>query len=157
MHPNQKLLEDFYAAFNRKDGPAMVAAYADDVHFSDPVFPDLKGAEAKGMWKMLCGSAKDLTVEASRISADDTQGRAHWEAHYTFSVTGRKVHNIIDATFRFKDGRIVDHVDSFDFWRWSRLALGLPGVLLGWSPVVRNKVRGTARASLEKYLAGQKG
>ena len=38
-------------------------------------------------------------------------GRAHWEADYTFSSTGRKVHNVIDATFEFEGGLIRAHRD----------------------------------------------
>ena len=52
-------------------------------------------------------------------------------------------------------GQIVRHKDRFDFWRWSRQALGAPGVLLGWTPVIRNKVRGQAAANLRKFLERQ--
>ena len=45
------------------------------------------------------------------------------------------------AAFRFEDGLIIDHRDSFDFWKWTRMALGVPGTLLGWSPIVQGKVR----------------
>jgi hypothetical protein len=75
-----------------------------------------------------------------------------WEAWYTFSRTGRKVHNIIDASFEFKDGKILVHQDTFDFWRWTRQALGMPGILLGWTPFMRNKVRVTARNGLKKFM-----
>lgn len=154
-HPNEDKLRSFYEAFGRRDGDAMAAAYADDARFSDPVFPDLDARGVRGMWRMLCGQAKDLRIEASGFEADDRTGRAHWEAWYTFSKTGRKVHNVIDATFRFDDGRIVHHVDSFDFWRWSRMALGAPGVLLGWTPIIRGAVRKTAAKGLAAYLAKQ--
>src|SRR5437868_888017 len=82
----------------------------------------------------------------SKVVADDSAGSAHWEARYTFSTTGRFVHNIIDAKFTFRDGKIASHTDSFDFWRWSRQALGGAGLVLGWSPMLRNKVRATAAA-----------
>ena len=75
------------------------------------------------------------------------------EATYTFAATGRRVHNVIDAEFRFENGLIIEHTDRFDFWRWSRMALGAPGMLLGWTPIVRNKVRGQARAGLDAFLA----
>ena len=39
------------------------------------------------------------------VEADDRQGRAHWEAHYRFGAAGRQVHNVIDGSFRFRDGR----------------------------------------------------
>ena len=44
--PNETLIERFYGAFAEKDGAAMASCYAPDVRFSDPVFPDLRGAEA---------------------------------------------------------------------------------------------------------------
>lgn len=94
-----------------------------------------------------------LTLEVSGIGADDTRGRAHWDARYTFSATGRKVLNRIDAAFEFRDGRIVRHVDRFDFWRWSRQALGLPGLLLGWSAALREKVRARAAKGLADFKA----
>jgi ketosteroid isomerase-like protein len=147
-------IQGFYEAFQRRDGGAMAACYHPDVRFSDPVFPDLRGARAGAMWQMLCASAKDLAIEPSGVSFADGVGRAHWEARYTFSVTGRPVHNVIDATFRFADdGRIVEHTDVFDFWRWSRQALGWRGWALGWTPIVRNAVRGQAKKGLDAWLA----
>ncbi|MEZ4405883.1 MAG: nuclear transport factor 2 family protein [Polyangiales bacterium] len=153
MHPNEKLIHDFYEAFAKRDGEAMAALYHPEVVFSDPVFPGLKGKRAGDMWRMLTERGKDLRVEHSGVSADDTSGRAHWEAWYTFSATGRSVHNVIDATFRFKDGKIIGHTDRFDFWRWSRQALGPVGLLLGWTPIVQNKVRAQAAKGLDQFEA----
>ena len=152
MHPNAALLQRFYEAFARLDGAEMAAAYAPDVRFSDPVFPDLEGERAGGMWRMLTGRAADLRVEASGIEAGPERGRAHWEAWYTFSLTGRRVHNVIEARFEFRDGLIVRHEDQFDFWRWSRQALGPAGLLLGWTPLVRNRVRAEAAKGLAEFM-----
>lgn len=151
MHENARLVTEFYEAFARRDAEAMVRAYADDVRFSDPVFPELKGERARDMWRMLCERGKDLEIEFRDVRADDAKGSAHWEARYTFSVTGRSVHNVIDASFVFSGGKIVEHVDSFDLWRWTRMALGPTGTLLGWTPLVQNKVRKTAEKGLEAY------
>lgn len=156
MHPNEALIRRFYEAFARRDADAMVACYAPDVHFTDPAFGDLHGPRAGAMWKMLCGRAPELKVEASNFSADDRAGAAHWEAWYPFSATKRRVHNVIDARFEFRDGLIVRHVDSFDFWRWSRQALGAPGLLLGWSGMLQNKVRGQAVKGLDAFMAAAK-
>ena len=83
-----------------------------------------------------------------------TDHSAHWEPTYLFSATGRVVHNVIDARFEFDaQGLISRHTDRFDFWRWSRQALGAPGLLLGWSPFLRAKVRAQAAASLRRFLA----
>jgi ketosteroid isomerase-like protein len=153
MHANAELLLAFYQAFNRRDAEAMAACYTPDVIFEDPAFGVLHGDEARDMWRMLCARAADLQVTVTDIEADDTRGSARWEALYTFTQTGRKVHNSIEARFGFRDGRISTHHDSFDFWRWSRQALGTPGLLLGWSGMLRGKVRTQARANLERYRA----
>lgn len=154
MSPDHtQVIRSFYEAFARRDGEAMSALYHPRITFSDPVFPHLVGPQAGAMWRMLCGRANDLEVTYRDVEADEQRGRAHWEARYTFSATGRKVHNIIEARFRFSEGRIIEHVDTFDFWRWSRMAIGPMGVLLGWSPLVRNKVRSQARRGLESFMA----
>lgn len=152
MHKNEQLITDFYTAFSKRDAEAMAACYAPDVRFSDPVFQDLRGEMAGRMWRMLCARGKDLTLVFSGIQADDERGRAHWEADYTFSATGRHVHNVIDATFTFRGGKILTHTDSFDLHGWTRQALGPAGLLLGWTSFLQNKVRRTAMDGLEKFV-----
>jgi ketosteroid isomerase-like protein len=150
MPVSRDLVTSFYEAFARRDGDAMVACYHPDVVFSDPVFPDLRGSRAGEMWRMLCARGKDLVIELGDVSADGST--AHWEAKYTFSGTGRKVHNVIDATFKFKDAKIVEHRDSFDLWRWAGMALGAKGTLLGWTPLVKGAIRKTAANSLAQWI-----
>jgi len=150
MHAHAELIARFYAAFARRDWAGMAACYHPEVHFSDEVF-DLHGADAGLMWRMLCTNGRDLVLEVRDIAADDAGGSAHWDARYTFSATGRKVLNRIDARFEFRDGLIVRHVDRFDFWRWSRQALGAPGLLLGWSGALRGKVRAKAAKGLADF------
>jgi ketosteroid isomerase-like protein len=150
---NDELIERFYGAFAQRDGAAMAACYAPDVHFSDPVFTDLHGPEAGAMWRMLTERGTDLRVELLEHSAEGDGGSAHWRAHYTFTETGRSVVNDVRATLRFGDGLIADHVDDFDFHRWSRQALGPSGLLLGWTPLLRSAVRRKARAGLEAFMA----
>jgi ketosteroid isomerase-like protein len=149
-HPNAALVRRFYDAFARRDGEAMAACYSDDVTFQDQAF-SLTGKDAGDMWRMLTESAKDLTIEASEIDADDSTGRAHWVATYTFSATGRRVVNDIRAQFRFKDGRIVEHRDTFDFAKWARQALGLSGLLLGWTSWLQKQVQGRAAKGLASW------
>lgn len=152
MHTNQKLIEDFYSRFAARDAGGMTSCYAEDVEFTDPVFT-LRGREVGAMWDMLCKAGKDLVITVSDVHADATQGQARWEACYTFTATGRRVHNRVIATFRFENGRIRSHRDDFSFWRWSAMALGPVGLVLGWSPSLRNRVRRTARHGLEKFIA----
>ena len=153
MHDNAALLNRFYTAFANRDGDTMAACYHPEAEFTDPVFPKLEGKEPGAMWRMLTSRADDLVIRFSGVDANDASGTAHWEADYTFSATGRFVKNVIDAQFTFQDGLIRTHVDTFDFWRWSRMALGPTGLLLGWTPIVKNKVRGQAGAQLQKFIA----
>ena len=152
-HPNDELIQRFYAAFAAHDGAGMAACYAPDVEFSDPVFPDLKGHRAGAMWQMLTENPGDLKIELLEHEADDERGSGHWQADYLFSQTGRSVHNDIRAEFRFRDGLISEHHDSFDFHRWAGQALGPMGKLLGWTPIVRNGVRKKAGERLDEYVA----
>jgi ketosteroid isomerase-like protein len=153
-HPHADLIRSFYSAFDARDGATMAAAYAPDVHFSDPVFQDLHGPEAGAMWIMLTGRAKDLSVRLVTHEAHDHRGSAHWVADYTFAATGRRVHNDVHAEFTFVGGLIHTHHDRFSFYGWTRQALGPIGVALGWSPIVQGKVRRQAREGLDAAMAG---
>ena len=101
---------------------------------------------------MLCVSAQGLEITVSGIRADEHTGAAHWEARYTFSQTGRKIHNKIDAAFQFANGKIIAHRDTFDLWRWARMALGVKGILFGWLPSLQAKIRSEANKRLELFM-----
>lgn len=153
MHPNEQLIHQFYKSFQTKDFKTMQNLYRDDAGFSDPVFRNLNAKEVRAMWEMLISASTDLKIEYNDVSADGRTGKCMWQAWYTFTTTGRKVHNVVHASFAFRDGKILSHYDKFDFWRWSKMALGTPGLLLGWTSIIRNKVRKTARGRLQKFMA----
>jgi ketosteroid isomerase-like protein len=157
MPNGEELIERFYGAFARHDGAAMAGCYTPDVVFSDPVFGTLRGPQAGAMWRMLTGRAKDLHVELLERAAGSDHGSARWRATYTYTQTGRPVVNDVRATFRFADGRIAEHADAFSFHAWARQALGTPGLLLGWTPVLRATVRRRARQALDDYMAAPPG
>jgi hypothetical protein len=141
---NQATIERFYEAFGQCNGAAMTACYAPGAHFRDPAFGDLEGDDVGAMWRMLTGRATDLKIELHEHEAGEETGSAHWIARYTFS-TGRPVVNDIQASFRFdSDGRIVDHVDKFDFRNWAKQALGPSGHLVALLPPLRSKARAKA-------------
>lgn len=154
MTPNESLITHFYTCFQNKDIKGMQDCYADQAVFNDPAFGPLNAAEVRGMWAMLIGSSKDMRIEFSAVKADEQAGTAtaHWDAYYTFSKTGNKVINRIDSSFVIKDGKILRHTDSFDFHTWAKQALGLSGLLLGWTSFLKTKVRKTAAGSLHSYL-----
>ncbi|WP_285423263.1 nuclear transport factor 2 family protein [Pseudomonas sp. efr-133-TYG-103a] len=149
------LISRFYEAFNRLNAEAMAACYSDNVVFSDPVFGELRGRDAGDMWRMLTSRAKDFSLRYDTVRADERTGGAHWVATYLFSQTGRTVVNDIQARFVFRDGKICEHHDHFDLWRWSRQALGAKGTLLGWTPLVQNAIRAQAQKGLKAFQAGR--
>ena len=105
------------------------------------------------MWEMLCRNAKDFSLTFSDIQLlDEEYATCRWTAVYTFSKTGRRVTNNIKAHLRIQNGLITEHTDQFNFHRWSRQALGLPGLLLGWSGYLKNKVKANARKNLERFM-----
>lgn len=148
------LLARFYSAFAQHDWATMGACYHPEAQFSDPVFPHLDAAHVRAMWKMLLISGTDLRVEFRVIEETATEGRVEWDAWYTFGATVRKVHNRVSSTLVLKDGLILVQKDSFNFWCWSRQALGISGLLLGWSSMLRGKVRGMAAKRLAKAMGG---
>ncbi len=153
MNSNQQVIERFYTAFQKLDYATMQSCYSDEILFNDPAFGLLQGADAKGMWEMLCKNAKNFSLTYSNIQfLDEEYATCNWIATYTFSKTGRKVVNNIKAHLRIVDGLIIEHTDQFDIWKWSRQALGLPGLLLGWSGYMKSKIRVNAHKSLEKFM-----
>ncbi len=150
---NEKVINSFYKAFAKGKANEMVSHYHPDVVFEDPVFGQLKGDDAKSMWKMLIERSKgNLKVTYSDVKVVRNTGEAKWEAVYPFGSEKRMVHNKISAEFEFKDGKIIKHSDRFDLWKWSRMALGFKGLLLGWSPLVQNKVKSQSKSLLKKYM-----
>jgi ketosteroid isomerase-like protein len=144
------LLVRFYTALAARDAAAMAACYHPQVHFSDPVFPDLDAAGVKAMWSMLLERGTDLRITFRVVEENAVHGVGACDAWYTFTATGRAVHNRISGSFEFRDGLIYRQQDRFNFWRWSRQALGWRGLLLGWTSFLQRKIQSTAA----KQLAG---
>jgi hypothetical protein len=147
------LVEGFYAAFGRRDHGVMAASYAPTARFSDPVFQSLTGPRIGTMWRMLCERATDLRVECGPVHLAGDTARVEWQAWYTYSATGRRVHNRIAASLRLEHGLIHRHDDVFDLYRWARQALGIKGLVLGWAPPVQRAIRRQAIRSLDAFAA----
>ena len=154
----KRTIERLYAAFSNLDGAGMEACYAERARFEDEAFTLSGQRQIGAMWRMLCDGARmqgiaHWRLEVRDVRANAAKGRAHWEARYLYGPGRRKVHNRVDAEFEFDDdGLIVRHRDRFGMWNWSRQALGLPGLLLGWTPWLRAKVRRQAGQQLQRYV-----
>lgn len=145
------LLHTFYTAFAQRDWAVMGACYHDEAQFSDPVFPELDAKGVKAMWRMLLSGDTDLCISFTVIKENEKGGLVKWEAFYSFGKKKRKVRNVITSDFTFKDGLIHTQRDRFGLWRWSRQALGLTGMFLGWTPMVKRKVQAMAAGRLAKF------
>lgn len=151
----EEVIKAFYNAFENKDAKTMVAYYHENIRFTNPVFGTQKGDRAKNMWRMVCKNAKKLSVKSSEIVMEADKGRVHWEAQYLFSQTERKVHNKIDAQFKFKEGKIVEHIDVFNLHSWARQALGFKGFLIGDTSFFKRKLQQQTNRMLTKFESNQ--
>lgn len=153
MNTNEQVISRFYTAFQQVDYQTMNACYSNDIVFSDPVFGLLQMDQVKKMWEMLCKNAKDLTITFGNIQElGDGYYTCNWTATYTFSKTGRNVINRIKAYMLIQNEKIVEHSDGFSIYKWSKQALGLPGLFFGWSSFLQKKIRSNAQDSLRKFM-----
>ncbi|MEP6608524.1 MAG: nuclear transport factor 2 family protein [Burkholderiaceae bacterium] len=141
----------FYEAFTVRDWYTISLLYAEHATFSDPVFPLLNAKGTRLMWQMLLSRAEDLDVDVDVLEDTAQRTRVNWVARYTFSGTGRPVTNRVQTEMQLVAGKIVRQQDTFSLWQWSAQALGAKGALLGWTPIVRNKIRSQASASLRDF------
>ncbi|WP_461788716.1 nuclear transport factor 2 family protein [Pedobacter sp.] len=152
MTANEKLIHQFYSAFQQKDYETMQNSYSESAVFNDAVFVNLNAMEVRAMWQMLISRGGDMKLNFGNIKENGDNVNAYWEAHYTFTATGKKVVNKINAEFEIKDGKIVKHTDRFDFYKWAKQAFGFGGFILGWTNAFKGKVRQTAKKKLDDYL-----
>ena len=153
MTTNEQLISTFYRAFQQKDYTTMQQCYAENAVFNDEAFKNLNATQVRAMWQMLISRGKDLVVEFKNIQSEGNTASAEWVATYTFSQTKRKVTNRIKANFVIENGKIVKHTDTFNFYKWSSQALGMVGMLLGWTSFLRKKVSEGAMKNLEEFMA----
>jgi hypothetical protein len=142
----------FYSAFQIKNANEMCECYHPDLEFEDPAFGKLSYNQTCAMWKMLCESAKDLVIEHSILKSEDNYVEVRWIAEYTFSKTGKFVHNEIIAQLMFKDGKIIQHTDNFDLFKWAKQAMGLQGWLIGGTPFFRKKLQQQTNYQLARFM-----
>jgi ketosteroid isomerase-like protein len=156
-HPNVALVERLFAALNRHDHDAMAGCYDNDqATFHDIAFHLERKPEIHDMWRMICEGESGIEVNVKRIDADAERGEARVLDRYRFGrdkarrKEGQLVVNEITSRFRFRDGRIIEHVDECDERAWAKQALGGPiGWIAGRSRFVRSL---SATAKLKKFL-----
>ena len=156
MTTEQQLITTFYSRFQQHDWKGLLECYNDEVFFYDPVFESLEGRKVRAMWEMLLSGAGDLQLSFGHVEGAEGYGSCEWIATYTFTPTGRKVINKVKAYFFITDGKIAEHHDDFSLWRWCAQALGIRGMVLGWTSKVQQLVKWKARINLEKFMESKK-
>ena len=150
---NQELIRNFYTSFSSGNVKGMLDCYHEDVVFQDPVFGKLNGERAFKMWEMLLSQKKeDTKISFNNIHSTLEEGKANWVAEYVYGDKKRPVVNRVTAKFKFKGGKIIEHLDDFDLWNWTRQALGFSGYLLGWTPFMKNKIQQTTNNKLNEFI-----
>lgn len=152
MNSNEEILQKFYYAFQTRDKKSMLECYHDEVEFRDPVYGIVKGVAAKAMWLMILERGNELKIDFRNIKANETDGSVDWSSTYTYSKTERTICNKVHATFKFRDGKIIFHRDSYSVWRWAGMALGFTGYFLGFTPFIQNQIKSDAVTSLKMYI-----
>ena len=150
---NTEVIKRFYTAFSKADAETMGEQYDENATFVDPAFGELKGIEVKKMWEMLLSKNNNKPqIEFFNIESKEDKGTAEWRATYFYGPKKRKVVNHIKSSFNFYDGKIINQIDHFNLWKWTRQALGLSGYLLGWSSFMKKKIQAQTNKLLRKYI-----
>ncbi len=137
---NSAVIREFYEGFQNHDATKMAECYHGEVLFCDPAFGHLEGEQVGKMWAMLIKRSEgNLKISFSDIWVDGEYGGVNWIAEYKFKK--RPIRNEVKANFKFQDGKIIEHTDSFDTYKWCRMAFGTVGFILGWSPILWNQVQ----------------
>jgi ketosteroid isomerase-like protein len=129
VHPNEQLLTTLFQCLNAHDHMGAAECYHDEATFRDIAFT-LKGKrQIHAMWDMACsvnkkGIPSDIKATVQQLSANDATGKVLVDFDYTFRDTGRKVHNPVESTYHFRDGKIIQQTDKADAANWARQAFG---------------------------------
>ena len=151
MHSNTEVLTRLFTALDRHDHDAMAACYAENASFRDIAFKLEGRTRIHAMWHMICDG--DIKTSFKIDEVDERSAFVTVVDDYTFRAKGRKVHNVIQSRFRFKDGSIVQQQDSCDSRQWASMAIGgVGGFLAGRIPLLRGaKARRTLDTFIEKH------
>ncbi|MFN4006963.1 MAG: nuclear transport factor 2 family protein [Chitinophagaceae bacterium] len=143
----------FFEAFAQLNAQAMCQRYQTMAVFNDPVFGLLHYNELTAMWRMLCSNATNFSLQYEPpVAVDDEYVTVNWVATYTFSATGNTVVNKVKSFIRIQNGYITEQSDAFKLSRWAAQALGVKGLLFGWSGFVQKRIRKNAHKALQRFM-----
>jgi ketosteroid isomerase-like protein len=150
MTPDEETVQRVYESIKRGDAATAAECYCDDAAYEDLAF-ELKGKpEIAAMWRLVC--SRGVKVEYRDIRTEGHEIKGHWVFDYKFRGTN-PVHNEMDSTFVFRDGKILVHHDHASRWTWAKQALGVPeGALVTILPSI---LRREAREELDTFIKNE--
>ena len=144
----------FYQAFSTSDFAAMEKLYDPNVKWKDTVFSADNRLDLMGIWRFELAPSVGgkITYQVLGASAPDPEGRTKvqvkWRDVYKFF--GNPVDHSIDATLTVdRNGKIVDHEESYSWSEWAHQAFPWLGGFVD-NPFVA----GTMRWLLRRGVAG---
>lgn len=150
---HEKIILTFYTALANKDITTMLNCYHPKIVYEDVGFGTQKGKRAECVWRLLLEIGDINTkIVVENIQSGNRSVSAKWNADYVYGSQKRPVHNIITATFRFQEGKIIYHKDNYSLWKWSKQSLGIFGWLFGWSWLFKQIVRKELNKSLTDFM-----
>lgn len=141
----EAVMKKFYEAFVAQRPKDFEALYAPDVKFKDAVFEYSDRRGTMRMWKQILSNPKNtFRFEFDRVEGEVAYGR--WVADY--KLGGRPIHNEIETRMVIRDGKIVEHTDSFSWNKWVKQAL--PGGGLFANKIGQHLVTSVLRAFINR-------
>ena len=132
------LIDEFVAAFNRQDVPALLACFTDDVVYHDTFYGRHAGqAGLRQMFGMMFRDGTDYTWTNHVVLADARRAAVEWSFSYTVTdavprSAGRKVRMSGMSLFELKGGKIAGYREYTD--------MGVALLQLGLAPESLAKV-----------------
>jgi hypothetical protein len=149
-HPNAMLIDRLFTALTEHQPDTIASCYHPDASFEDIAFRLRGRGEIHDMWRMICLGGSEIVATYEILQADENTARVRLVDDYKFGKDKRRVVNVIDSRFAFRDGLIVEHHDTCDPRAWGAAALGgVPGFIAGRVPFVRRFMAGM---KLKKFL-----
>ena len=151
MNQNEATIHRFFTAYQNKEYTTMQNCYSKDAVYNSPIYGLINAEHVKAMWEMICKTNEEESLHFEKIELlDHEYTTCDWSLAYYY--TNRRINNKIKSYLRLENGLIIEHTDAFDLYKWSRMAFGLTGLLIGWSKFFQKKIQKSTRNKLSEFI-----
>ncbi len=155
---NVLIIEDFLRYYQNHDWEGMHRYLDETVKFSDFAF-DITGEEVKAMWhwfSITYGGRPPIEVPEFKVEESTTDHMtARYRVKYLYGEKQRLVDYWIKSSFRLRNDKIIEQVDTFGSisqYQFAEMAFGKPISLLALTPLFSVLVKGKASEKLKKFM-----